>query len=60
MIEGMVDNSGLEFFYTNQAPENRAGFLTLGQQSLSTLIIPPRADNFVLNALCPEQCTEKV
>lgn len=59
MTRGMLDNSGLEFFYTNEV-ENRAGLLVLGQQSLSTLIIPPRADNFVVNALCPEQCTKKV
>ena len=60
MIAGMVDNSGMEFFYTNEAPENRAGLLVLGQQSLNTLIIPPGADNFVVNALTPQQCTEKV
>lgn len=55
-----MDNSGMEFFYTNEAPENRAGLLVLAQQSLSTLVIPPRADNFVVNALYPEQCSEKV
>ena len=60
MIAGIVDNSGMEFFYTNEAPENRAGLLVLGQQSLNTLIIPPGADNFVVNALTPQQCTEKV
>ena len=59
-IEGMVDNSGLEFFYSHEAPEKRAGLLTLGQLSSSSLIIPPRTDNFVVNALCPEQCTQQV
>ena len=59
-IAGMVDNSGMEFFYTNEAAENRTGLLMLGQWSLNTLIIPPRADNFVVNALTPQQCTEKV
>ncbi len=60
MIAGAVDNSGMEFFYTNEAPENRAGLLVLGQLSFSSLIIPPGADNFVVNALTPQQCTEKV
>jgi hypothetical protein len=60
MIEGAVDNSGMQFFYTNEAPENRAGLLALAQQSLNTLIIPPNADNFVVNGLTPGQCTEEV
>lgn len=59
MVRGNVDNSGLKFFYTNEV-ENRAGLLTIGQQALNTMIIPPRAENFVVNALCPEKCTEKV
>ena len=29
-IAGMVDNSGMEFFYTNEAAENRTGLLMLG------------------------------
>ena len=57
---GMVDNSGLEFFYVNEEPENRAGLLTLGQRASTNLVIPPKADNFVVNALCPGQCTDKV
>ena len=60
LVQGMTDNSGFKFFYGSEAPENRAGLLTLGQLSLSSLIIPPKADNFVLNALCPEECTKKV
>ena len=60
MIQGNVDNSGLRFFYVNEEPENRAGLLTLGQQAGSNLAIPPKADNFVANALCPGQCTQEV
>ena len=56
----MVDNSGLEFFYVNEEPENRAELLTLGQNVGSTMVIPPKADNFVANALCPAECTKKV
>ena len=54
---GMVDNSGLEFFYVSEEPENRAAFLSI---SSSNLVIPPKADNFVVNALCPSECTKKV
>ena len=57
---GMVDNSGLEFFYVSEEPENRAAFLSIGQISSSNLVIPLKADNFVVNALCPSKCTKKV
>ncbi len=60
MVEGVIDNSGLEFFYVVKEPENRAGLLTLGQQATSSLVIPPRADNFVANAICPGKCTQEV
>ncbi len=60
MTQGVIDNSGFEFFYVNDKPENRAGLLILGQVSSSSLVIPPQADNFVVNALCPGTCTQKV
>ena len=60
MVEGVYDNSGLEFFFTNEPPEKRAGLLTLGQIPSSNLIIPPNADNFVVNAMCSEECTTEV
>ena len=57
---GMVDNSGLELFYVHKEPESRAGLLTFGQSVSSAMMIPPRANNYVVNGLCPEQCTEEV
>ena len=60
MIEGVVDNSGLEFFYSNEEPLYRAGLLTLGHASTSSLIIPPGADNYVVNGYCPGTCTDRV
>ena len=57
---GMVDNSGLEFFYVNEEPEKRAAFFSIGQISSNNMVIPPKADNFVVNALCPSECTKKV
>ena len=60
LVSGLVDNSGLEFFYIDKEPENRAGLLTIAQLPFSNLIIPPKADNFVINALCPSKCTKKV
>ena len=60
MIEGVVDNSGLEFFYSNEEPLYRAGLLNLGHVSMSSLIIPPGADNYVVNGYCPGTCTDRV
>ena len=57
---GMIDNSGLEFFYVNEEPTNRAGLLTFGHQAASNMMIPPHANNYVVNAVCPEQCTKEV
>ena len=57
---GMVDNSGLEFFYVSEEPANRAGLLTFGQQAASNMMIPPQASNYVVNAICPEQCSQEV
>lgn len=57
---GLVDNSGLEVFYGQEEPENRARILTLGQRIASTMVIPPKADNFVVDALCPGECTANV
>ena len=57
---GMVDNSGLEFFYVSEQPEHRAAVLNIVQLSSNNLVIPPKADNFVVNALCPRECTKKV
>ena len=57
---GNLDSSGLELFYVNEQPAQRAGLLTFGQHSSSSLIIPPTAENFVVNALCPEECTREV
>ena len=59
-IEGVVDNSGLKLFYVSDEPEQRAGLLTFGSESSSKLVIPPGADSFVINAMCPSQCTHNV
>ena len=60
MMEGVVDNSGLKLFYVSDEPDQRAGLLTFGQQSSSKLVIPPGADSFIINAMCPSPCTQNV
>ena len=57
---GMVDNFGLELLYVHKEPESRAGLLTFGQLVSSAMTIPPRANNYVTNGSCPQQCTEEV
>ena len=60
LTSGLVDDSGLELFYVDEEPEFRAGLLSIGQFAASSLIIPPEADNFEINGLCPSECTKKV
>ena len=60
MVEGVIDNSGLRFFYTEEEPPLRAGVLTLGHSSRSSMIIPPHAERFTVNGYCSSSCTQKV
>ena len=56
----VVDASGLEFFYSNTEPVHEAGVLFIGYNVLPSMIIPPKTDNYLIEAFCSGQCTEKV
>ncbi len=57
---GVRDSSGIKFLYVSEEPANRAGLLTVGHSANAAMMIPPRAENYVVNAICPGQCTQKV
>ena len=57
---GVVDDSGIKFSYTSEAPRHRAGILSMGYTPNNFLAIPPGRNNFIVNSLCPGKCTEKV
>ena len=56
----VVDASGLEFFYSNTEPVHEAGILLMGYNILPSMIIPPKTDNYLIEAFCSGRCTEKV
>ena len=55
-----VDRSGMEFFYSRQVPTHLAGGISLGYPVLPDLVVPPGADNFVVQAICSAECLERV
>ena len=57
---GIVDSSGMEFFYTTTPPQQRAGILAVGHLVSNIMIIPPNAENFTVTSLCPGSCTRSV
>ena len=59
-LAGVLDSSGVEFFYTSNPPVHEAGILTLGHSVSRKMVIPPKADNFVIQSACPAVCTQNV
>ena len=57
---GVVDSSGMEFFYTSNPPRHRAGILTLGHSVRKSMVIPPNAENFTIASVCTGSCTQSV
>jgi len=60
VVAGIVDSSGMEFFYTTTPPQQRAGILAVGHLVSNVMIIPPNAENYTVTALCSESCTRSV
>ncbi|XP_077972661.1 dopamine beta-hydroxylase-like isoform X2 [Styela clava] len=55
---GVVDNSGIRFFYTNHPRKYDSGVLEVGVTNSKTILgIPPQRDQFVLSGTCTKQCT---
>ena len=57
---GMIDSSGLRFYYTKQLREYDAGVLQVGAFIDNTLMIPPKETNWEINGFCSEECTREV
>jgi len=56
---GVLDSSGLKFTYTSNPPIHRASVLSVGFSSNYFLVVPPNRDNFDINAICADVCTNK-
>ena len=57
---GIVDSSGVRFFYTDQPPEQKAAFLGVGHGVIGHMIIPPRVERYTVNGYCSKRCTNAV
>ena len=57
---GVVDSSGISFTYILQQREHDAGVLFLGHHVSFVMAIPPKADNYTVNAYCPSECSQEV
>ena len=59
-FSGIVDSSGIRFFYTDEPPQQRAAILTLGHQIVGHMIVPPQVERYTVNGYCNQRCTDTV
>ena len=57
---GVIDNSGIEFFYTSTRRQHEAGILTVGHAVRSSMIIPPNTESYYIVGECSADCTRTV
>ena len=57
---GIVDSSGVRFFYTDQPPEQKAAFLPIGHHVIGHMIVPPHVERYTVNGYCSQICTNAV
>ena len=60
LVSGIVDSSGMEFFYTTEEPVNRAGVLAIGSSVNPIMMVPPKLDQLIINAFCSASCLDRV
>jgi hypothetical protein len=59
-ITGVVDSSGLRFYYTNQARAQNAGIMYFGHIVTRNMLVPPRTNNYTIAGICTAECTNAV
>ena len=57
---GIVDSSGVRFFYTDQPPDQKAEILVVGHNVVGHMIIPPRVEKYTIYGYCSQRCTNAV
>ena len=55
---GIVDDSGVSWYITDNLRNHDVGILHLGQRVNDAMSIPPRAELFLVPAYCPGECTK--
>ena len=56
---GVVDSSGLKFFYNTEEPRHRAGIMYLGMAVTRAMMVPPRTSQYTVTAVCSANCTNQ-
>ena len=57
LVEGAIDDSGFVWSYTKELRTHDLGLYVIGHLFTPQLSIPPKADNFLAQIYCPNQCT---
>ena len=55
---GVVDSSGMIFYYIDTPRQHSAGILEVGHQVNQYMIIPPKARNYTIFGFCSASCTQ--
>jgi len=57
---GVIDSSGLRFYYNTVEPQHRAGVMYLGMKVNQKLAVPPRTGQYTVTSVCSLNCTSQV
>jgi len=60
LFTDVIDNSGIQFFYTSTPRQHDAGILTVGHFVNRLMIVPPNAGSYFIAAQCSAECTNEV
>ena len=59
-IEGVIDSSGLEFYYTKNYRKYEASTLSFGSALDNRMFVPPKQPNFHISGHCLMDCFQNV
>ncbi|CAH1797738.1 unnamed protein product [Owenia fusiformis] len=56
--KGIIDNSGIRFYYTPTMRPHDAGVMELGLEYIDKMAVPPHVEDFELEGYCIPKCTK--
>ena len=60
ILAGIMDSSGMRFYYSSTSREHDAGIMFLGHDVTSYMVIPPGTSNYTIGGICTANCTKSV
>ena len=57
---GIIDSSGIRFYFTAEPPQQNAGIITVGQPFMGHMIVPPHVERYTVAGHCQQKCTNAV